>query len=98
MASTSAGLEPPSTERVNEARQAAPAKLAAALGYEFTDPEAVWHALTHRSASSANNDRLEFLGDSVLGLAVADLLYARFPTASVGELTRIRAALVRKET
>ena len=97
MASTSAGSEPPSIEGVNEASEAASAKLGSALGYEFRDPEAVRRALTHRSASSANNDRLEFLGDSVLGLAVADLLYARFPTASVGELTRIRAALVRME-
>ena len=68
------------------------------FGYEFTDPEAVRRALTHRSASAANNDRLEFLGDSVLGLAVADILYTRYPTATVGELTRTRATLVRRET
>ena len=49
-------------------------------------------------ASNINNERLEFLGDSVLGLAVADLLFVRYPAASVGDLTRTRAALVRKET
>ena len=54
-------------------------------------------ALTHRSASRDNNERLEFLGDSVLGLAAADLLFARYPDASVGALTRARASLVRNE-
>ncbi len=77
-------------------REAA-ATLGSALGYEFSDPEAVRRALTHRSASGANNERLEFLGDSVLGLAVADLLFDRYPEATVGDLTRARASLVRKE-
>ena len=77
-------------------REAA-ARLGSAFGYEFSDCEAVRRALTHRSASHRNNERLEFLGDSVLGLAVADVLCARHPTANVGDLTRSRASLVRKE-
>ena len=98
MASTSVGSGPPSTDKVDGARRSAVTELNLVFGYEFTDPDAMQRALTHRSASSDNNERLEFLGDSVLGLAVADLLYARFPAASVGELTRTRATLVRKET
>ena len=77
-------------------REAA-AKLGSALGYAFSDPEPVRRALTHRSAPGANNERLEFLGDSVLNLAVADLLFSRHPDATEGELTRARASLVRRE-
>ena len=55
-------------------------------------------ALTHRSHGPGNNERLEFLGDGVLGCAVADELYARFPRLSEGKLTRLRASLVREET
>ena len=84
---------------MGETFREAAAKLGSALGYEFSDFEAVGRALTHRSASpGTNNERLEFLGDSVLGLAVADLLFARYPAASVGDLTRSRASLVRRET
>lgn len=97
MGSTSAGSGPRSIEGVSGAPREAVAALGAALGYEFSDPEAVRRALTHRSASGANNERLEFLGDSVLGLAVADLLFARYPEAAVGDLTRARASLVRRE-
>lgn len=78
-------------------REAA-AKLGSALGYAFSDPEAVRRALTHRSAPGANNERLEFLGDSVLNLGVADLLFSRYPDATEGELTRARASLVRRES
>ena len=97
MAWTSAGSGPPSTEDVSDALREAAARLGSALGYEFSDSEAVRRALTHRSASGSNNERLEFLGDSVLGLAVADLLFARYPTATVGDLTRARASLVCRE-
>ncbi len=98
MASTSAGSGPPSTEGVNDPFREAAASLGSALGYEFSDPEALRRALTHRSASGGdNNERLEFLGDSVLGLAVADLLFARYPSATVGDLTRSRSSLVRRE-
>ena len=55
-------------------------------------------ALTHRSYGSPHNERLEFLGDGVLGCVVAELLYSRFPSLSEGKLTRLRAGLVREET
>ena len=97
MASISAGSGPPSTEGVSGAPREAAAALGGALGSEFSEPEAVRRALTHRSAGGANNERLEFLGDSVLGLAVADLLFTRHPEAAVGDLTRARASLVRRE-
>jgi ribonuclease-3 len=68
------------------------------LDHDFRDPQLLQTALTHRSAGRANNERLEFLGDAVLGLVVAEILHARFPRASEGELTRMRAALVREES
>lgn len=55
-------------------------------------------ALRHRSAGKPNNERLEFLGDSVLGFLVSDLLYQRFPGANEGELSRIRSLLVQRST
>lgn len=63
-------------------------------GYEFADATLLELALTHRSCGAPNNERLEFLGDAVLGLLVAEWLYRRFPGYSEGELTRLRAALV----
>ncbi len=68
------------------------------LGYVFRDPGLFEHALTHRSAGGANNERLEYLGDAVLGLVIAEALYRRYPQASEGELSRLRASLVRKQT
>ncbi|MEE8429311.1 MAG: ribonuclease III [Gammaproteobacteria bacterium] len=73
-------------------------KLSRILGYEFEDRELLEVALTHRSASSRNNERLEFLGDAILGSVIAEQLYRRFPDAAEGELSRLRATLVRKET
>lgn len=55
-------------------------------------------ALTHRSAGGRNNERLEFLGDGVLNCVVADLLYREFPLADEGELSRLRASVVREES
>ncbi len=72
--------------------------LCALLGYAFTDVSLLRQALTHRSHSSPHNERLEFLGDSVLNLAVARLLYARFPQAPEGTLSRLRANLVNQQT
>ena len=63
-------------------------------GYEFEDSTLFDLALTHRSASSQNNERLEFLGDSLLGLIVSIKIMEKFPNSSEGELTRIRASLV----
>jgi len=79
-------------------------QLEARLGYRFADPELLERALTHSSAVSPGKriaqsyQRLEFLGDRVLGLVVADLLYRRLPKANEGELSRSLNALVRKET
>ena len=69
-----------------------------ALGYSFNDDNLLQLALTHRSVSGGNNARLEFLGDAVLGLAVAEALYAAHPAADEGDLSRLRARLVRRET
>jgi len=68
------------------------------LSYEFIDQRLLDRALTHRSASKDNNERLEFLGDAMLGLTVAQALYQSRPLASEGDLSRARAALVNKET
>ena len=67
------------------------------LGHSFSDPRLLEQALTHRSFSSTNNERLEFLGDAVLDMVVSEMLYRHFPTASEGDLSRLRAALVKGE-
>lgn len=72
-------------------------KLEKRLDYQFKDSELAVLALTHRSAEKHNNERLEFLGDSVLGFIVADELLQRFPEASEGDLSRRRAALVNQD-
>jgi ribonuclease-3 len=74
-----------------------PAALEQRLGYRFGNNALLEQALTHRSCGPQNNERLEFLGDGVLGCAVAQELYARFPSLSEGKLTRLRASLVREE-
>jgi len=68
------------------------------LGYVFIDESLREQALTHRSASSRHNERLEFLGDSLLGQIISAQLYHRFPTASEGEMSRMRASLVKEKT
>ncbi|HIY22489.1 MAG TPA: ribonuclease III [Candidatus Flavonifractor merdigallinarum] len=75
------------------------------LGYTFRDPSLLEHALTHssyanenRSRGSQSNERLEFLGDSVLGMVTADFLYRTHPDLPEGDLTRTRAALVCEES
>jgi len=68
------------------------------LGYVFKNLDLVNLALTHRSYESPHNERLEFLGDSVLGLCIADILYERFPECMEGELTKMKAFLVKGET
>jgi len=73
------------------------AALEKRLGYRFSSQALLSQALTHRSYGAEHNERLEFLGDGVLGCAVAELLYARFPELSEGVLTRLRATLVREE-
>jgi ribonuclease-3 len=72
--------------------------LQARLQHQFSDPDLLGRSVTHRSFSSDHNERLEFLGDSVLNLAVADLLYERLSELPEGDLSRIRANLVKQET
>jgi ribonuclease-3 len=66
--------------------------------HTFADPGLLMRALTHRSYSSDHNERLEFLGDSVLGVVVADMLYQRLKNLPEGDLSRVRANLVKQET
>lgn len=73
-------------------------KLYRRIGYRFSDPHLLQTALTHRSRGSCNNERLEFLGDAVLSVIIAEALYERFPEADEGALSRLRAGLVRGET
>jgi ribonuclease-3 len=68
------------------------------LEHDFTNPKLLVQALTHRSFSSDHNERIEFLGDSVLNLAVAGLLYERLGELPEGDLSRARANLVKQET
>jgi len=71
---------------------------AQALDYRCRDAELLSAALTHRSAAGINNERLEFLGDGVLNCVIADHLYRKYPLAQEGELSRLRARLVRRES
>lgn len=73
-------------------------RLQQALGHSFSRPDLLLQALTHRSYASLNNERLEFLGDSVLNCTVARALYDAFPDLPEGSLSRLRANLVRQET
>jgi ribonuclease-3 len=68
------------------------------LGYSFADAQLLRQALTHRSAGSRNNERLEFLGDAVLGFVIAGELYHAYPQAREGKLSRLRSTLVRRES
>ena len=68
------------------------------IDYSFKDVSLLENALTHRSKGSRNNERLEFLGDALLGFVVAEVLYSKFYRASEVQLSRFRAALVKKET
>lgn len=72
------------------------ASLESRLGHRFHRTELLEQAVTHRSYGSPHNERLEFLGDGVLGCVVAETLVARFPELSEGELSRLRASLVRE--
>jgi ribonuclease-3 len=74
-----------------------PSDLEARLDHRFGDTALLEQALTHRSFGPQHNERLEFLGDGVLGCAIAEELYARFPSLPEGKLTRLRASLVREE-
>lgn len=74
-------------------------KLSASTGYQFRRAELLEQALTHRSYSrSLNNERLEFLGDSILNLIISNHIYRRFDKASEGKLSRVRASLVKQDS
>jgi ribonuclease-3 len=75
-----------------------PAVFCSKSGLHFDNPRNLEIALTHRSAGTNNNERLEFLGDSILGFVIADKLYNKFPEASEGILSRLRASLVNQES
>jgi len=68
------------------------------IGYRFTDAQLLSRALTHRSFGADHNERLEFLGDAVLSLAISGLLFERFAGSDEGDLTRVRAHLVREDS
>ena len=74
------------------------AELERRLGHKFANPELARQAVTHRSFGTPHNERLEFLGDSLLNCAVATLLYERFPQLPEGDLSRLRAALVNQSS
>lgn len=67
------------------------------INHTFADPALLELALTHRSYQKISNERLEFLGDSILGMLISHMLYQRFPTASEGDLSQLRSALVKGE-
>jgi ribonuclease-3 len=73
-------------------------RLQRALGYTFNDRSLLELALTHRSVGRVNNERLEFLGDSIVNHVIAEALYNKFPDAREGSLSRMRASLVRGDT
>jgi len=73
-------------------------ELSRRIGHSFTDTSLFELALTHRSCGKKNNERLEFLGDSILNFVIADDLYQRFPKAKEGELSRLRARMVKGVT
>jgi len=73
-------------------------KLQRRLGYTFSEGDLLTQALTHRSHGSNNNERLEFLGDSILNFVIAEDLYLRFEAAQEGKLSRLRAKMIKRQT
>ena len=80
--------------KLDQLKTRALVQIQRALGYSFKEPTLLVRALTHRSFSSKNNERFEFVGDSILNYTVAIMLFEAFPTLSEGELSRLRANLV----
>ena len=68
------------------------------LAYRFRNSDLLEEALTHRSHGAVNNERLEYLGDAILGFLIAEILFTRFPRHNEGALTRMRSSLVKRET
>jgi ribonuclease-3 len=75
-----------------------PDSLHARIGHQFRRPQLLLQALTHRSHGATHNERLEFIGDAVLDCAIAAALYERFPQMTEGELSRVRASFVNRDT
>lgn len=75
-----------------------PEKLLIKSGIQFVDKSLLIKSLTHRSAGAKNNERLEFLGDAILGFVIAEILYQRFPNSDEGILSRLRASLVNQQS
>lgn len=73
------------------------AELCRKLGYQFNNPKLLKLALTHRSSSDENNERLEFLGDSIVNFIIAEALYHQFRYAQEGDLSRWRATLINRD-
>jgi ribonuclease III len=73
-------------------------ELARKLGYTFNDGNRLKIALTHRSSHEKNNERMEFLGDSIVNFIIAEALFEQFPEAQEGELSRWRATLINRDT
>jgi ribonuclease-3 len=71
-------------------------RLMRLIGYTFKQPKLLKQALTHRSAHAEHNERLEFLGDSILGFVIAEALYSQFEQATEGNLSRMRSTLVKE--
>lgn len=82
----------------SQASTIAISQLSKRLGYSFTQPDLLMQALTHRSAKGQHNERLEFLGDSILGFVIAEALFEQFPSHDEGDLTRMRSSLVKGVT
>ena len=74
------------------------AELCKRLGYQFLQPQLLQRALTHRSYGAVHNERLEFLGDSVLNCVIAKYLYDTYPDLPEGDLSRLRSNLVNQQT
>lgn len=73
-------------------------ELCRKLGYKFKNPRLLTVALTHRSSSDNNNERLEFFGDSIVNFVIAEALFHQFPRAQEGDLSRLRATLINRDT
>lgn len=97
MTAPAAGGKPPAGV-AGQTPPYAQADLEARLGYRFRDPALLRQALTHKSAGADNFERLEFLGDSVLGFIIGEALFAALPAASEQRLTLLRASLVNEAT
>jgi ribonuclease-3 len=86
------------TEKLPIERLAKLNQLAKKLGYEYQDILCLQHALTHCSVGSKNNERLEFLGDSLVNFMIADILFHQFVNLPEGDMSRVRAHLVKGDT